>query len=235
VGSGQDALQGSVLGQHGRRGLLADPGHTGQAVGRVAAQQGQLGVRVTGAVRGNAVALGHFGRAEQRRFLQPLADIEHPHLDRVVGNQLQQVPVAADDDDRVVAFGVGQGAEDVVGLEALGAGGGDTERAENLQDHVHLGAEIVGDLLGIALVRADGAALLGHPVRLVRGNQVDPELRTPVQIKAHHQARGPVLSDQGGDAVEESAYRIDGSAIRGRDRRRHPEVGPEPHAGAVEQ
>ena len=148
---------------------------------------------------------------------------------------MQQVPVTADNDDRVALFGIGQGAEHIVGLEALGPGGCDSEGAENLQDHVHLWAQIVGDLLDVAVVRADRTALFCHPVRLVRGDQVHPELRTPVQIKAHHQSRGPVLGDQGCNAVEESAHRIDRSAIRGRDRHRYPEVGPKPHAGAVEQ
>ena len=234
MGSGQDALQGSVLDQHGRCGLLTDAGYAGQAVGGVAAQQCQLRVRITGAVRGNAIALGDFGGPEQRGFLEPLADIEHSDL-WLVGDQLQQIPVAADDDDRVVAFGIGQGAEDVVGLETLGAGGGDTEGTEDFQDHVHLGAEVIGYLLDVALVRSDGAGLCCHPVRLVRGDQVHPELRTPIQIKAHHQTRGPVLGDQGRDAVEESAHRVDGPTVRAGDRCRHPEVGPEPHAGAVEQ
>ena len=68
---------------------------------------------------------------------------------------------------RVVALDGSQRAEDVVGLEPFGAGAGDSVRLEHFQDHVHLGAEIVGDFLGVLARLADRTTLLGHPVRLV--------------------------------------------------------------------
>ena len=45
----------------------------------------------------------------------------------------------------------------------------------------------------------------------------------------------PLPGDQRRDRVEEAAHRVDGSAVRGGDRRRHTEVRAKPHAGAVEQ
>ena len=78
-------------------------------------------------------------------------------------------------------------------------------------------------------------ALLLDAVRLVRRDQVDPPLRAPVQVQAHHQPRRALAGDQRRDGVEEAAQRVDGSAVGRGDRRRHPEERAEPHAGAVEQ
>ena len=159
---------------------------------------------------GNAVACGDLGGPEQNRLLQPLADVEHPDLAGVITDELQEVPVAADDHDRVAAFGGGQSAEYVIGFEPFGAGGGDAVRLEHFQDDVHLGAEIVGNLLDIIFTGlADRTAFLRHPVRLVGRDEIDPELRSPVQIETYHQPCGLILGDQRGDAVEEAAHCVD--------------------------
>ena len=164
---------------------------------------------------GNAVACGDLGGPEQNRLLQPLADVEHPDLAGVIADELQQVSVSADHDHRVAALGAGQRAQHVISLESLGAGGCDTERVEHLEDRIHLGAQIVGNLLDVLLAwLADRTTFLGHPVCLVGRDEIDPELRSPVQVETYHQPPGLILGDQRGDAVEEAAHCVDRPTIR---------------------
>ena len=56
----------------------------------------------------------------------------------VVPGHLEQVPVAGDHLDRVEPFGRGQGADHVVGLEAVGTGGGDADRGQHVEQDRHL-------------------------------------------------------------------------------------------------
>ena len=86
---GQDLVQRTVLSQQGRRGLLPDAGHTGQAVGRVTAQQREFGVGRPGPFDWHAVLLGDFARAEQGGLGQAAAQVQHPDRDGIVGDDLQ--------------------------------------------------------------------------------------------------------------------------------------------------
>ena len=175
---------------------------------------------------------GHLGGPEQGGLGQPAAEVEHPNRDGIVGHHLQQVAVSADDHDRVVAFLRRQGAQHVVGLETLRARRRNPEGVQELHDHVDLRGQVVGHFLDVGLARR---LRLGHPVRLVRRDEVHPELRSPIQVEADGQPGGSLLGDHHGHRVDESAHGVDRPAVGSGDRRRHPEVRAEPHAGAVEQ
>ena len=64
---------------------------------------------------------------------------------------------------------------------------------------------------------ATGRGLLGDPVRLVRGDQVDPPLGAPVEVHAGDQVIGVVVLDEPGDEVQQAAYRVHRGAVRGLD------------------
>ena len=69
-----------------------------------------------------------------------LAGVEHPDAGGVV-DELEQVAVAGDDVDRHhAAVPLGQGADDVVGLEARRAEPGDADGAQGVADDRHLRA-----------------------------------------------------------------------------------------------
>ena len=215
VGGGQNALQRAVLREQRGRRLLADARHAGQPVGRIAPQQRQFGICRSGPVDRDAVLLGDLGGPVLRRLRQAATEVEHPDRHRVVANQLKQIAVAADDDDGVFALPGCQRAQHVVGLAGRRTGGGDAECVQDLHDHVDLRGEIVGHLFDVGLARR---FLLGDAVRLVRRDQVNPPLRPPVVITAHHQAGGPLAGDNRGDGVEEATHGVDRTPVGRRDR-----------------
>jgi hypothetical protein len=95
-----------------------------------------------------------------------------------------------------------------------------------------LGRQVVRDFLDVRLVPR---LFLGHPVGLVGRDEIHPELGTPIEVQADGQPAGPLLVDHHGHGVDESPDGVDGPAVGCGDRGRHPEVGAEPHAGAIEQ
>ena len=83
----------------------------------------------------------------------------------VVGDELEDVAVAGEDEDLVAGFGAatGEGCDDVVGFVVFVGERGDVERAEHLFDEVNLAVEGFGDGVAAALVfavfgGAEGAA-----------------------------------------------------------------------------
>jgi hypothetical protein len=153
------------------------------------------------AVDGDAVLLGDFGGAVQRRLGQPAPDVEHPHGHVFVADELQQVAVPADHHDRIATFLRGEGAKDVVGLEPGRPARRYSEGVQHRHDHVDLRTQLVGHLFD---VRFTGRTLLLDAVRLVRRNQVDAPLWPPVEVEAHDQAGRPLPADQRGHGVQES-------------------------------
>ena len=219
---GQRAVLGDQLGS----GLVADAPDTGQPVTGVAAQHRHLEVRLAG---GHGVPLlqvrlgGDVGLAHSA-----LARVEHPDAVRVV-DELEQVPVAGDDVHRHhPAVAVGEGADDVVGLEPRGAQACDADRAQRLSDERYLGGEVVGRLLG------DGGAL-DEPVGLVRGDEVNPPLRPPVVVPAGDEVGRAVCRDEGGDHVDEATQRVGRGLVGALALVRHTEERAEVQRGAVEQ
>ena len=95
-------------------GLLADARDVGQVVARVAAQGREIGVLG----RGQAVLLLHRRRREPGHLADAAARIQHGYA---VIDQLQRIAVAgADQHLHAGCFGLlGQGRDDVVGLEVV--------------------------------------------------------------------------------------------------------------------
>jgi hypothetical protein len=156
----------------GRR-LLADAGDAGQVVARVAAQRGEVGVLG----RGQAVLLGHFLRREPRHVADADPGHQHGHL---VGDELQRVPVARDDEDVHVPGGLGgQGGDHVVGLVPGHRQLGDAQRVQDLGDQAELAPEVGRRLLAVGLVL--------------------DELLVPegglAAVEGHGHVRGPLVGD----------------------------------------
>ena len=84
-----------------------------------------------------------------------------------------------------MALCFGQRAQDVVGFVARCSSGCDPVGVENLQDHFHLGTQVVGDFFDVKFVDFSG-----DTVGLVRRDQRYPPRRTPVQVQTHHQPSG---------------------------------------------
>ena len=107
--------------------------------------------------------------------------IEDLHLRR---DQLHHVLVAGDDEDLVLLLGglAGQGADHVVGLEALGLKDGNAQRLERAADVGNLAAQVFGHGFAIGLV-----ALVADLVEALR-------LRVPLAQRAHG-ARALVAED----------------------------------------
>ena len=134
-------VQAAVAGDQAGGGLLADAGHAGQPVARVAAQRGEVGVArrrhaVLGPDRGvvadlqlghAAPAVEHRPRGRRRRAGTGPGRRRRPRPGP--GSRVASVPMH------------------VVGLVAGHADRGDAERVEDVQDHRHLGRQRVGHLL----------------------------------------------------------------------------------------
>ena len=106
----------------GGGGLLADAGDAGQAVARVAAQDGEVGVPVAG----NVILLGDFRLGDRVELAEALDRVEDADLALVV-DELEEVAVAGDDVDRLGRLR-GERGDDVVGLVAVVLGDGDARR-----------------------------------------------------------------------------------------------------------
>lgn len=98
----------------------------------------------------------------------------------------------------------------------------------------NLRRESVRNLFLVGLGGA-GRGLLGDPVRLVGGDQIDPPLRAPVEVHAGDQVIGVVVLDEPGDEVQQTAYRVHRGAVRSLDRFRYPEIGAEVEGGGIEE
>ena len=76
---------------------------------------------------------------------------------------------------------------------------------------------------------------LGHPVRLVRRDQVDPPLRAPVVVPARDEFGRLELGDQPRDRVERAADGVDRRAVGRGDGVGDAVEGAEVDPGGVEQ
>ncbi len=157
-GATDDVLQ-PVVGADPFGGCLrADPGHARQVVGGLPHQRRQLGV-----LRGrHEVALEHRLGGHPGQVGNALARVEHGH---VVGDQLQRVAVAGADQYLQALRGclLGEGGDDVVGLEAVQLDVGDVERVEHLFDQRDLTGELGRRLRAVRLVLAVLVAAEGLP------------------------------------------------------------------------
>ena len=95
-GGGDDAVHVAEPAEQRGGGLLADAGDAGQAVGRVAAQRGEVGV-LPGV---DAVLLAHPVVGDPLVVADAAGDVEDPDVALVV-DELEQVAVAGDDVDRL--------------------------------------------------------------------------------------------------------------------------------------
>jgi hypothetical protein len=150
--------------------------------------------------------------------------VEHPDATAVV-DELEEVAVAGDDIDRTLRR-MGDGADDVVGLVAVGADRRHAESRQHVLDDRHLRDERVGHLLLVAG---------GDAVRLVRRDRLDPEGRPPVVVHRGDQMGRGAVGDQSGDEVEQSADGVDRRTVRRGDAVGDPEEGPEVERGRVQQ
>ena len=91
-----EAVQVAEGPDQGGGGLLADAGDAGQAVARVAAQHGEVGVPVARDV----VLFRDLRLGDRVELAEALDRVEHAHLPRVV-DELEQVAVAGDHVDRL--------------------------------------------------------------------------------------------------------------------------------------
>ena len=182
-----------MRGDEARRRLLADPGHAGEPVRRIAAQEREVAVGPTR----DAVAARDLGLVD----LEQLGDADQRVEDAHVGiaHQREQVAVARDDLDRL-AGPRREGRDHVLGLEALGADDGDAEGPE------HLATE--------RFLRRDRVGLVGDAVGLVRGQGLDPERRAPVLVDGDAEPVRPPVRDQAGEHVQEPVHGVHGHALR---------------------
>ncbi len=206
-------------------GPLPDAGHAGQAVARIAAQDGQVGVARTV----DAVLGAEGGPVEGGEGAHSLDRVEDADAARVV-DELEEVPVAGDDVDRP-GGAVGEGADDVVGLVVRGAEPGDADRVENVEDDGYLRGEGVGHGLGVRPF----LGLLGDAVGLVGGDERHSPGRAPVLVQAGDEIVRFVIGHEPGDEIEQAPHGVDGSAVGCADGLRDAEVGPEVEGRGVEQ
>src|SRR3954470_2866721 len=129
----EQLLERAVTVEQGCRGLLADAGDAGQTVAGVTAQHGQVGV--PGAVR-HVVLRAEPRLVDDLEVPDAAADVEHADAGGVV-DELEEIAVAGDDVDvrRPGGRGAGgEGAGDVVRLEAGASQAGDPEGGEDVDD-----------------------------------------------------------------------------------------------------
>jgi hypothetical protein len=133
--TGQTVVLGDPLG----RGLGPDPRDAGEVVAALPHQRRQVRV----ALRWDAVPGVHRVRCHAGELGDPAHRVEHGD---VLVDELEGVPVTGDD-EHVVAVGPGlpgQGADDVVGLVALGGDHLHAHRAQHLADEGDLPLELGG-------------------------------------------------------------------------------------------
>ena len=225
LGRGEDAGEVAVRGQESRGGLLADAGDAGKAVGRIAAEGGEVGV----------LARQHFVLRHDDRVGHDLevahaaGGIDHPDVAGVI-DQLEEVAVAGDDVDGE-RRPRREGADHVVGLVLGGADDRDAERVERLADHRHLHLERIRHDFDVGPAGDD----LRDPVGLVGRDQVDPPLRAPVVVPARDEVRRAIERDELRDDVEEAADRVHGCAVRCAHRVGHAVEGAEVEGCRIEE
>ena len=202
---GADAGEIAVRREQRGGGLLTDPGDTGQAVRRVAAQR-----RVIGVLRGQNAVLRHDGGiGDEFEVAHTASGVDDPHLAGVV-DELEEVAITGDDVHRHRSVGR-KGADDVIGLVVGTPDDRDAEQLESLADHRDLRLERVGDVFDVGAAGDD----LGHTVGLVRRDEVDAPLRAPIVVPAGDHVGRLVGRRQLRDHVEQSAHGIDGRAVGG--------------------
>ena len=144
-----DALEVAVGLQQLRGGLVADAGHAGDVVGRVALEAEE----VDELVGAHAVALEHLGRAVDGHVGDALLRGDDA---RLVGCQLVGVLIARHEQRLVAQLLVarGDGAQHVVALPALDAHHGHVHGLQQLLDDGELHLEVVvhGRALGLVLL-----------------------------------------------------------------------------------
>jgi len=143
----------------------------------------------------------------------------------VVVDELKQIPIPGDDLDRSV-IGAGEGRQHVVGLETGRPHRRDTEAAQQLQNDLDLRSQGVRFLL---------TTVGGDPVCLIRGQQFDPPIRTPVRVDRAHQPGGALVADQSGQAIAEPPNRVDLSTVGPSHRRGDAIEGAVPQSGCVNE
>ena len=217
---GDDPVQVSVLAQQRGSGLRADPRDARQSVRGVPDEHGVVRVRPRVVARRQVEALGHDPRGVREPLLHPGP---HVHDGGRRRGQLEQVAVARDDQHLAIASG--QRCQHVIGLRVLRPGLGEARGAEDLADRADLRGQGFGGVL---------LAVVTHPVRLVRRQQLHPPVRAPLPVQGGHQARRRVLLDQHGDHVAEPAHRVGRGAVGPGDLLGHGVERAEPQAGAVE-
>ena len=130
LGMREDLVERAVLLQQLGSGLLADPGHAGDVVARVALEPEVVGHLC----RRDAVALEHLGRTVDDDVGDALLG---GHDADVIGHELERVAVAGDEQHADPGFAPPprQRAEDVVALPPFELDDGHVERGEQLLDH----------------------------------------------------------------------------------------------------
>ena len=206
----EDLLQRPVPGHQLGGGLLADARDARQVVAGVADHPAEIGH-----LRGrHPVALLHLRRVVARGVGDTASRGEHAH---VVIHQLQGVAIAREDGHAGALLGrpARQGADDIIGLEALDL---HVHRAEGLHERPEvrrLRAEGVGCLataglvLRIRLVAERGPRRVprdDHPRRLLLVDHLDGHRRQPVEGVGGHAVRAR-------DALGESEERPEGEAV----------------------
>ena len=183
--------------------LVTDPRHSGDAIGRVAAQDGQPDVLF----RCHAESLHDPGRIEQGPALH--ATVRREVESNSLGDKLHHVAVPTCDDD-IVRLARGQRANEVIGLEPVRPWTFQAECIQEFGQRLGLGRERVWHLLGP--VRP--ARGVGDPVRLVGRKHVDPPLGAPVLVPAQCKACGLMTLDQTREHLQEPAHGVVRTTVR---------------------
>ena len=234
VDVGDDPRQVAVGGDPLRRRLGADAGDPGEVVGRLAHQRREVAV----ALRRHEVALLDGGGVHPPHVGDAPHGVDHRH---VVGDELEHVAVARDDDDLHALRGrLGrEGRDDVVRLVAGGLDVADLQRVEHLVDQRDLAGELGrrGAAPGLVLrilLEPEGlpGQVEGHPDvgRLLVAEHVDEHRREAVDgVGVLARLGREVLGRQGVEravcqrvAVEEQEPVRGCHDVHPRPRHRHP-------------
>jgi hypothetical protein len=192
----EQAVEAAVGVDELRRGLLADTGHAGKVVARVAAQRRVRDVER----RRDARLLGDAGFVVERVVADAAPVVED--LDVRVLDELVAVAVARDHDrlDALVARPGREGGDDVVGLVAGELDHRHRQRGEHLAHQAHLLAEDVGCRRSVGLVGLD---------RLVAERRLGP-------VEGHGDVIGLVITQQVDQHRGEPEHRVGDLTSRGR-------------------